>query len=65
MKGRAERGVRDSEVMVIGRAKRVEFEVKVLKAVWRSLFAVIPDCILVVVGVVLKDRKCGEVSSSL
>lgn len=36
---RAGRGVRDSEVIVIGRAKREESEVKVLKAVWRSLFA--------------------------
>lgn len=30
---RAGRGVRDSEVIVIGRAKREESEVKVLKAV--------------------------------
>lgn len=33
------RGVRDSFVIVIGRAKRVESEVKVLKAEWSSVFA--------------------------
>lgn len=37
---KAGRGVRDSEVIVMGRAKRDESEVKVLKAVCRSLFAV-------------------------
>lgn len=37
---RAGMGVRDSEAIVIGRAKREESEVKVLKAVCRSLFAV-------------------------
>lgn len=39
VKGSGLRGVRDSFVIVIGRAKRDESEVKVLKAVCRSLFA--------------------------
>lgn len=39
VKGRAARAVRDSLVIVMGRAKSEESEVKVLKAEWRSLFA--------------------------
>lgn len=37
--GMAERGVRDSFWIVIGRAKRDDWEVNSLKASWRSLFA--------------------------
>ena len=44
-----ERAWRDSEVMVMGRAKREGVEVKVLKALCSSGEAVMPDCILRVV----------------
>lgn len=37
--GMAERGVRDSFWIVIGRAKREDWEVNVLNASWRSLLA--------------------------
>lgn len=39
VKGILERGVRDSLFIVMGRAKRDESEVKLLKASWRSVFA--------------------------
>jgi len=46
LKGTGESGVRASPVIVMGRAKREELEVKSLNVAWRSEDAVIPDCIV-------------------